>query len=266
MNSINARSCALNLNQDKNEKEIKSENTALVDHLIDLRRCLLRAGLAVLFVFLTIVYWAPEIFRYFATPLINHLPLNGKLIVTDITGSFLVPIKVTAMVSLMIALPMVLYQIWLFVAPGLYKNEKKLVLPLITSSYILFLMGIAFAYLIVFPALFQIVAHYNAPLGVEMMTDIEKYLSFALTMFLCFGIVFEVPIIVVLLVYTGFTTIQKLTAFRSYMIIGAFIIAAIVTPPDVVSQFFLAIPLILLYELGTLISKMVKPSAHNIKN
>jgi sec-independent protein translocase protein TatC len=185
-----------------------------------------------------------------------NLPKDGKMIVTDVTGSFFVPMKVTMLVAFVIALPIVLYQIWAFVAPGLYQHEKKLVMPLVSSSYLLFLCGMAFAYFVVFPTIFRVMAHYNAPLGAEMTTDIDNYLSFVLTMFLAFGVTFEVPIVVVLLVRMGILTVPKLKQIRPYVVVGAFVVSAVVTPPDVFSQLILAIPLIVLYEAGIIAARL----------
>ncbi len=214
-------------------------------------------GIAVIVVFVGLVYWAPDIFRLLARPLMQNLPKDGKMIVTDITGSFFVPMKVTMLVAFVIALPIVLYQVWAFVAPGLYQHEKKLVMPLVASSYTLFLFGMAFAYFIVFPTIFRVMAHYNAPLGAEMNTDIDNYLSFAMTTFIAFGVTFEVPIVVVLLVRTGLVTVAKLRQIRPYVIVGAFVISAVVTPPDVFSQLILAIPLIVLYEAGIIAARLM---------
>jgi sec-independent protein translocase protein TatC len=186
-----------------------------------------------------------------------NLPADGKLIVTDVTGSFFVPMKVTMMVAFVIALPVVLYQIWAFIAPGLYQHEKKLVAPLVGSSYTLFLCGMAFAYFVVFPTIFRVMAHYNAPLGAAMNTDIDNYLSFVLTMFLAFGVTFEVPIVVVLLVRMGLLTVKKLRQIRPYVVVGAFVVSAVVTPPDVFSQLILAVPLILLYEAGIIAARLI---------
>jgi sec-independent protein translocase protein TatC len=227
-----------------------------ISHLVELRDRIIRAGLAVLVVFLGLVYWAPDIFRLLARPLMQNLPKGGKMIVTDVTGSFFVPMKVTMLVALVIALPVVLYQIWAFVAPGLYQHEKKLVAPLVGSSYALFLCGMAFAYFLVFPTIFRVMAHYNAPLGAEMSTDIDNYLSFVLGMFIAFGVTFEVPIVVVLLVRMGVLTVQKLKEIRPYVVVGAFVVAAVVTPPDVFSQLMLALPLILLYEAGIIAARV----------
>jgi sec-independent protein translocase protein TatC len=228
-----------------------------ISHLVELRDRIIRAGIAVIVVFIGLVYWAPDIFRLLARPLMVNLPKDGKLIVTDVTGSFFVPMKVTMMVALVIALPVVLYQIWAFVAPGLYQHEKKLVVPLVGSSYILFLCGMAFAYFVVFPTIFRVMAHYNAPLGAAMNTDIDNYLSFVLTMFIAFGVTFEVPIVVVLLVRMGLLTVKKLRQIRPYVIVGAFIVSAVVTPPDVFSQLILALPLIILYEVGIIAARLI---------
>jgi sec-independent protein translocase protein TatC len=239
-------------------KEEPVEET-FISHLVELRDRIMRAGAAVIVVFVSLVYWAPDIFKLLARPLMQNLPKDGKMIVTDVTGSFFVPMKVTMLVAFVIALPIVLYQIWAFVAPGLYQHEKKLVAPLVFSSYALFLCGMAFAYFVVFPTIFRVMAHYNAPLGAEMTTDIDNYLSFVLTMFMCFGVTFEVPIVVVLLARMGVVSIAKLKQIRPYVIVGAFVISAVVTPPDVFSQLILAIPLIILYELGLIAARLVVP-------
>jgi sec-independent protein translocase protein TatC len=228
-----------------------------ISHLVELRDRIIRAGISVIVVFVALVYWAPDIFRLLARPLMENLPAGGKMIVTDVTGSFFVPMKVTMVVALVIALPFVLYQIWAFVAPGLYQHEKRLVTPLVGSSYVLFLCGMAFAYFVVFPTIFRVMAHYNAPLGAEMTTDINNYLSFVLTMFIAFGVTFEVPIVVVLLVRMGVLTIKKLKEIRPYVVVGAFIVAAVVTPPDVFSQLILAVPLIVLYEAGIIAARFL---------
>jgi sec-independent protein translocase protein TatC len=228
-----------------------------ISHLVELRDRIIRAGLAVVVVFVGLVYWAPDIFRLLARPLMQNLPKDGKMIVTDVTGSFFVPMKVTMLVAFVIALPIVLYQIWAFVAPGLYQHEKKLVGPLVGSSYTLFLCGMAFAYFVVFPTIFRVMAHYNAPLGAEMTTDIDNYLSFVLTMFIAFGVTFEVPIVVVLLVRMNVVTLKKLKEIRPYVIVGAFVISAVVTPPDVFSQLILALPLIVLYEAGIIAARLI---------
>lgn len=235
----------------------ESQQETFISHLVELRERIVKALAGVLLVFMSLVYWAPDIFNLFSRPLLDALPAGGKMIVTDVTGSFFVPMKVTLLVAFLVALPWVLYQIWQFVAPGLYQHEKRLIMPLVSSSYVLFLCGVAFAYFLVFPTVFHFMAHYNAPLGAEMSTDIDKYLGFAMTTFLAFGITFEVPVVVIVLVRFGVVELQKLKEIRPYVIVGAFIIAAIVTPPDVLSQLLLAIPLIALYELGLIMARII---------
>jgi len=232
---------------------------SFLSHLFELRDRVIKSGLAIIVVFIGLVYWAPDIFHLFAQPLLKALPVGGKMIVTDVTGSFFVPMKVTMLVAFIIALPVVMYQLWAFIAPGLYLHERKLILPLVVSSYSLFIIGMAFAYFLVFPTVFKFMASYNAPLGAEMSTDIDNYLSFAMTTFLAFGITFEVPVVVVVLVRMGMVPLAKLKEIRPYVIVGAFVISAIVTPPDVLSQLLLAVPMTLLYELGLLVARFYVP-------
>lgn len=234
-----------------------SADDTFISHLVELRDRLLRSIMAVLAVFLCLFYWAGDIYAVLAKPMLAALPAGGTMIATDVVGVFLVPVKVTLLVSFVLALPYVLYQVWAFVAPGLYAHEKRLVLPLVITSSLLFLVGMAFAYFIVFPAVFQFMAAI-APQGVAWMTDIEKYFSFALTTFIAFGVTFETPVAVVLLVRMGVVTVEKLKFARPYVIVGAFVIGAIFTPPDVISQLLLAIPLCLLYELGLWIARLVE--------
>ena len=242
----------------ESDKEEGMQETFL-SHLFELRDRLIKSVAALLVVFLGLVYWAPDIFHLFSKPLLDALPNGGRMIVTDVTGSFFVPMKVTMLVAFLGALPVIMYQLWAFIAPGLYNHERKLILPIVTSSYILFIAGMAFAYFLVFPTVFQFMAHYNAPLGADMATDIDKYLSFAMTTFLAFGLTFEVPVVVVVLVKLGMVRIKKLKEIRPYIIVGAFVIAAVVTPPDVLSQLLLAVPLCLLYELGILVARFYEP-------
>ena len=232
---------------------------SFLSHLFELRDRVIKSGLAIIVVFISLVYWAPDIFHLFAQPLLEALPAGGKMIVTDVTGSFFVPMKVTMLVAFIIALPVVMYQLWAFIAPGLYLHERKLVVPLVVSSYSLFIIGMAFAYFLVFPTVFKFMASYNAPLGAEMSTDIDNYLSFAMTTFLAFGITFEVPVVVVVLVRMGIVPLAKLKEIRPYVIVSAFVISAIVTPPDVLSQLLLAVPMTLLYELGLLVARFYVP-------
>jgi sec-independent protein translocase protein TatC len=231
-----------------------------LSHLIELRTRLLRAIIAVVIVLLCLFPFAKTIYSALAAPLLRVLPQGSTMIATDVTGTFLVPLKVTLMAAFLVALPYVLYQMWAFVAPGLYQHEKKLVAPVLVSSFIFFLLGMSFAYFFVFPIAFGFFAHYT-PAGVQMMTDIDKYLSFVLTMFIAFGVTFEVPVIVIVLVRMGIVSLEKLRSIRAYVIVGAFVVGAIFTPPDVVSQLLLAVPLWLLYELGLLMARFTLPPA-----
>jgi sec-independent protein translocase protein TatC len=233
-----------------------------ISHLIELRSRLVRSIVAVFIVLLCLVPWAKEIYVVVAAPLIKVLPQGATMIATDVTGTFLVPLKLTLMAAFLIALPYVLYQMWAFVAPGLYQHEKRLALPIIVSSVVFFAIGMAFAYFAVFPVAFRIFAGY-APAGVQMMTDIDKYLSFVLTMFVAFGITFEMPVVVIVLVRLGVVPLEKLKSIRGYVIVGATIVGAIFTPPDVVSQLMLAVPLWLLYELGLLLARFITVPKRN---
>jgi sec-independent protein translocase protein TatC len=229
-----------------------------ISHLVELRNRLMRAIIAVVVILLCLVPFAKEIYGVLAAPLLKALPAGATMIATDVTGTFLVPLKVTLMAAFLVALPYVLWQAWAFVAPGLYHHEKRLAVPVLTSSFVLFLVGMAFAYFVVFPLAFGFFASYT-PAGVQMMTDIDKYVSFVLTMFIAFGITFEVPVVVVVLVRMRVVTLDKLAAIRPYVIVGAFVIGAVFTPPDVVSQLLLAVPLWLLYEIGLLLARFVVP-------
>lgn len=223
----------------------------LLAHLLELRLRLVRALIGLLIVFLALFHWSGDIYHLLARPLMMALPKGANMIATDVTAPFFVPMKVTMLVAFLISLPNTLYQIWAFVAPGLYSHEKRLVLPLIVASLVLFVVGMSFAYFLVFPVIFGFMSSVT-PVGVSMMTDIDKYLSFVLGMFMAFGVTFEVPIFVILLVRMGVVSIQKLRTGRPYVIVASFVVAAIVTPPDVLSQIMLAVPLWLLYEVGVL--------------
>ena len=227
-----------------------------ISHLMELRDRLLRCMIAVGVVFVCLFPWAKELYSLLAQPLLAVLPQGGQMIATDVVGVFLVPVKVAGMVAIMITMPYLLYQLWAFVAPGLYAHEKKLVLPLVTTSSILFIAGMSFAYFLVFPVVFKFMASI-APEGVAWMTDIDKYLSFALTMFIAFGVTFEVPVAVVLLVKMGVISVDKLREIRPYVVVGAFVVGAVFTPPDVVSQLMLAVPLWVLYEVGIIAAGML---------
>jgi sec-independent protein translocase protein TatC len=233
-----------------------STQETFISHLVELRTRLIRALLAVVVVFVCLFPWAKDMYSVLANPLLASLPQGGQMIATDVVGVFVVPMKVAFLVAFLIALPYVLYQLWAFVAPGLYSHEKRLVLPLVVASSLLFFIGMAFAYFLVFPVIFKFMASI-APEGVAWMTDIEKYLSFALTTFVAFGVTFEVPVVVVVLVRVGLVSIEKLKEARPYVVVGAFIVGAIFTPPDVISQLMLAVPLCLLYELGIFIARFV---------
>ncbi len=229
---------------------------SFISHLVELRERLIRALIAILVVFLCLVHWARDIYSLLAGPMLASMPHGGHMIATDVVGAFFVPMKVTLMTSFLVALPYVLYQAWAFVAPGLYSHEKKLVLPLVVASVTLFFTGMAFAFFVVFPTVFTFVNKF-APEGVAVMTDIDKYLSFVMSTFIAFGITFEVPVIVVVLVRTGIVSVDKLREIRPYVIVGAFVVGAVFTPPDVLSQFLLAVPLCLLYELGIIVAGML---------
>ncbi len=230
-----------------------------ISHLIELRSRLIRSIVSVVVVLVALFPWAKDIYALLARPLLKALPQGSTMIATDVTGTFLVPLKVTLMAAFLIALPYVLYQMWAFVAPGLYQHEKRLALPVIISSVLFFALGMSFAYFVVFPVAFGFFAGY-APAGVQMMTDIDKYLSFVLTMFIAFGITFEVPVVVVVLVRLGVVELKKLQSIRGYVIVGAFVVGAVFTPPDVLSQCMLAVPLWLLYELGLIVARFVSVS------
>lgn len=235
-----------------------------ITHLVELRTRLLRAVVVLLAVFICLFPWASDLYALLAQPLLAKLPKGGQMIATEVTTPFFVPLKVAMMAALLISLPYILYQIWRFVAPGLYAHEKRLVAPLIFSSTLLFLCGMAFAYFVVFPVVFGFITA-STPQGVAVMTDIDKYLSFVLGMFVAFGVTFQVPVAVVLLVRMGVVTIEKLREIRSYVIVGAFVVGAIFTPPDVVSQFMLAIPLWILYEAGIVVSRWVRPAEKELE-
>jgi sec-independent protein translocase protein TatC len=234
-----------------------------ISHLIEMRDRLLRAVLAVVVLFIALFPWAQDLYALLAKPLLEALPQGGQMIATEVTTPFFVPIKVTLMTAFLLALPWVFYQAWAFIAPGLYQHEKRLGVPLVIASVVLFLLGMAFAYFLVFPVVFGFIVGV-APEGVAVMTDIGKYLDFVITLFLAFGITFEVPVAVVLLVKMGMVSTAKLREIRPYVIVGAFVIGAIFTPPDVISQFMLAVPLWILYELGIVVAGLVtrtKPAA-----
>ena len=233
-----------------------STTESFITHLIELRTRLLNSVVAFTLVFICLFPWASDLYALLAQPLLAKLPIGGQMIATDVTTPFFVPLKVAMMTAFVISLPYILFQIWRFIAPGLYAHEKRLVVPLIVASTILFVCGMAFAYFLVFPVVFGFITA-SAPKGVAVMTDIDKYLSFVLTMFMAFGTTFQVPVVVVILVRMGFVTVEKLREIRPYVVVGAFVVGAIFTPPDVVSQIMLAVPLWLLYEAGIVVATWV---------
>ena len=228
-------------------------SASLFDHLLELRNRLLRSILGVLIIFCCLVYFAQDIYQYVAQPLLATMPEGSQMIATDVASPFFAPFKLTLVLSLFIAMPFVLYQIWSFVAPGLYSNEKRLIVPLMIGSTLLFYSGITFAYFIVFPVVFAFFASV-APEGVVIATDISSYLDFILKLFFAFGAAFEIPIAIILLCWTGVTTPDSLREKRAYVVVGAFVIGMLLTPPDIISQTMLAIPMLLLFEVGIIIA------------
>ena len=231
--------------------ELEGTEQPFVSHLVELRDRLIRASLAIGVCFGLLSLWpGPSgLYDLLAAPLVAHLPKGTTLIATSVISPFLVPLKITLLAAFLMALPVVLYQVWAFVAPGLYNHEKRLVMPLVISSTILFFIGVAFSYFFVFGQVFKFIQGF-APKSITAAPDIEAYLSFVMTMFIAFGATFEVPVVVVVLARMGIVSIEKLKGFRSYFIVLAFIVAAVITPPDVVSQLALAVPMVLLYEIG----------------
>ncbi|GLX80659.1 twin-arginine translocase subunit TatC [Thalassotalea eurytherma] len=232
-----------------------SKPLTLFDHLIELRSRLLKAILAVLIIFCSLVYFSQDLYQFIAKPLLDVLPEGTQMIATEVASPFFAPFKLTLILSLFVAIPVVLYQIWAFIAPGLYQNEKRLIAPLMFGSSILFYAGVAFAYFVVFPLAFAFFTSV-APEGVTIATDISSYLDFILKIFFAFGVAFEIPIAIILLCWTGVTTPAKLRTKRPYIVVGAFVIGMLLTPPDVISQTLLALPMLLLFELGVFIASL----------
>jgi len=227
-----------------------------LSHLIELRQRLVRSLVAVAIAALPALYFSSELYDLLAMPLISSLPQGSRMIATGVITPFLIPMKIAFMAALLAALPYVLYQAWAFVAPGLYAHERRLVLPLVVSSTLLFVAGMAFCYFIVFRRVFAFIATF-APKSISVAPDIEAYFNFVLGMFVAFGLAFEVPVVVVVLMMTGIASVEQLREWRGYVVVAIFIVAAIVTPPDVVSQISLAIPMCLLYELGIVFGNVV---------
>ena len=235
--------------------ESDSEQSFL-EHLVELRGRLIRACLSILVVLVCLLPFARDLYETLAAPLMSKLPEGSSMIAIDVASPFLTPFKLSLLVSIMVAMPYILYQLWAFVAPALFKHEKRLARPLLFSSIALFYLGCAFAYFVVFPLVFGFLTSI-APEGVEVMTDISKYLEFVTTLFLAFGITFEVPIATIILVATGITTPDKLSAMRPYIVVGAFALGMLLTPPDVISQTLMAIPMWFLFEIGILFSRIL---------
>jgi sec-independent protein translocase protein TatC len=226
---------------------------SIFGHLLELRNRLLRSILGVLIVFCCLVYFAQDIYQYVAQPLLSAMPEGSQMIATEVASPFFSPFKLTLILSLFIAIPFVLYQVWSFVAPGLYSNEKRLIVPLMLGSTFLFYGGIAFAYFFVFPVVFAFFTSV-APEGVVIATDISSYLDFILKLFFAFGVAFEIPIAIILMCWTGMTTPGSLREKRAYVVVGAFVISMLLTPPDIISQTMLAVPMLLLFEVGIIIA------------
>ncbi|WDD99025.1 twin-arginine translocase subunit TatC [Thalassomonas actiniarum] len=229
--------------------------SSLFDHLLELRNRLLHSVLGVLVVFCCLVYFAQDIYQYLAQPLLATMPEGAQMIATDVASPFFAPFKLTMVLSFFLAMPYILFQIWSFIAPGLYQNEKKLIAPLMFGSTFLFYAGISFAYFVVFPLAFSFFTSV-APEGVTIATDISSYLDFVLKLFFAFGATFEIPVAIVLLCWTGVTEPASLRAKRPYVIVGAFVISMLLTPPDVISQTLLAVPMLLLFELGIMVAAL----------
>ncbi|KAF7785625.1 sec-independent protein translocase protein TatC [Pseudoalteromonas rubra] len=230
-------------------------NSGFIGHLIELRNRLIKALLSILIIFISLVYFANDIYAFVAAPLVESLPANSTMIATDVTAPFFAPFKLTLFVSLFLAVPMILHQIWGFLAPGLYQHEKRMLMPILLSSILLFYAGIAFCYFVVMP----IILGFFTAVGPDMMTlspDISSYLGFILKLFFAFGVAFEIPVAIMLLCWSGVTTTQSLAQKRPYIIVGVFVVAMFLTPPDVLSQTLLAVPMALLFELGLLLARL----------
>ena len=226
-----------------------------LEHLLELRDRLLRMVLAVLGGVIVLLPFANSLYSYLAEPLLRHMPAGATMIATEVASPFLAPFKLALVAAVFLAMPVILYQAWAFIAPGLYQKERRFALPLLVSSILLFYLGMAFAYYVVFPIIFGFFTA-TAPEGVTVMTDISKYLDFVLTLFFAFGVAFEVPIAVLLLIWTGFTSVETLTRIRPYFIVGAFVVGMVITPPDVFSQTFVALPMVVLFEAGIFLARV----------
>ncbi|MDT8320861.1 MAG: twin-arginine translocase subunit TatC [Xanthomonadales bacterium] len=240
------------------EADSNDQELSFLEHLIELRSRLLKASLAVLAVLVVLLPFSRKLYSTLAAPLTSVLPEGSSMIAIDVASPFLTPFKLALLLSLILSIPVVLYQLWAFVAPALYRQEKRLARPLLYSAVVLFYLGCAFAYFVVFPLVFGFFTRV-APEGVTVMTDISKYLDFVITLFLAFGITFEVPIATIILIATGVTTVDKLKKMRAYVLVGAFAMGMLLTPPDIISQTLLALPMWLLFEFGLLMSRILLP-------
>jgi len=236
---------------------VATPTETFVSHLIELRDRLLRSVIGILLVFVGLFPFANKVYALLAAPMLEKLPEGTQMIATAVVTPFFVPMKVAMLSAFLVSLPHTLYQVWAFIAPGLYTSEKRLMMPMVFVSTLLFFAGMSFAYFLVFPVVFGFIVS-TAPEGVAVMTDIGNYLDFVMTLFIAFGLAFEVPIAVVASVRLGFVSIAKLKEMRSYVVVGAFVLGAIFTPPDVISQFMLAVPLWILYEIGIIAAKFVQ--------
>ncbi|MDO6692328.1 twin-arginine translocase subunit TatC [Aliiglaciecola sp. 3_MG-2023] len=237
-----------------------SDPNSFISHLIELRSRLLKAVLSILVIFVPLAFFAQDLYHLLATPLLNAMPNNSQMIATDVGAPFFAPFKLTLVLSFFLAIPFVLYQVWGFIAPGLYRNEKKLIAPLLLSSTLLFYAGIAFAYFVVFPVIFAFFAGIEIS-GVAFTTDISSYLTFVLKLFFAFGLAFEIPIAVILMCWVGITDAASLRAKRPYVIVGVFVVGMLLTPPDIISQSLLAVPMWILFEIGIMIGALYSPKA-----
>ena len=241
----------------QHDAQVDSFEQPLVNHLIELRRRLLTSILAIFIIFIPLYFFANEIYLFVAKPLMEQLPSGSTMIATEVASPFLTPFKLAIFAAIFIAVPYILHQAWAFIAPGLYLGEKKFALPLLASSIVLFYMGVAFAYFVVFPLVFQFMTSVT-PVGVTMMTDINRYLDFVLKLFFAFGFAFEVPIATLLMVWSRMTTVESLSRKRPYIVVGCFVVGMLLTPPDVISQILLALPTWILFEIGLLFARVVE--------
>ena len=245
--------------------ETNQSSYTLFDHLLELRTRLLRSVLGVLIIFCSLAYFAQDLYQYLALPLLSTMPEGTQMIATDVASPFFAPFKLTIVLSMFIAMPYILFQVWSFIAPGLYRNEKRLIIPLMVGSTVLFYGGIAFAYFAVFPVVFSF---FNsvAPEGVTIATDISSYLDFVLKLFFAFGAAFEIPIVIILLCWTGVTDTESLRKKRPYVIVGAFFVGMLLTPPDIISQTMLAVPMLLLFEIGLILASLYTKKGNDIES